>query len=277
VGWLQALLAGAIQGATEFLPVSSSGHLVIFQTLSGESESSNLAFTVLLHLATLLSVLLVYRKDIWQLILEFFAAMCGVIKGKPDFQSPERRFLLMVIIGTIPAVVAGLSIKLLKLDEMLENIFVVGAMLMVTSILMFCVDRVGKGQYAEADAPFRSALLVGLLQSIAILPGLSRSGSTIFGGLLGGLKKEFAVKYAFILSIPVILGAGLVEMVDVVKGDQLAIDPLSWFVGFLAAMLTGIVTIRLIRVLIAKSKFYVFGFYCLAASLFAFLLGFGLV
>lgn len=275
--WLQALFAGLIQGITEFLPVSSSGHLVIFNTLFGDGDGSNLAFTVLLHLATLLSIILVFYKDIWMLIREFFSALADILRGKPNFRTPERRFLLLVIIGTIPAVVIGVSIKLLHINDILENIFVVAVMLIVTSALMFCVDRIGAKKYTEADAPYRSALAVGILQSIAILPGLSRSGSTIFGGLLGGLTKEFTVRFAFILSIPAVVGAGLVELLSVVKAGEIAIVPLNWGIGFIAASVSGVLAIRFIKLLIKNNKFYIFGIYCLLASAISFLAGFGVI
>ena len=274
--WLQALIAGIIQGVTEFLPVSSSGHLVIYNSLFGEGEA-NLAFSVFLHFATLLSLLVVYYKDVWLLIREFFSALWDVLRGKPNFKTPERRFLLMVIIGTIPAVLAGVGIKLLKLDSILENIFVVAVMLIVTSAFMFSVDKLNKGKYTEADAPYKSPLLVGCLQAIAILPGLSRSGSTIFGGLLGGLKKEFAIRFAFILSIPAILGAGLIEGLDVVKAGTIEINTISWLTGFFAAAICGIIAIRFVKLLIKNNKFYIFGIYCLLASVFAFLVGSGVI
>ena len=275
---LQALIAGIIQGLTEFLPVSSSGHLVIFNALLGEGlqREGDLAFTVFLHLATLLSVIICFRKDIWALIREFFAALRDIFRGKPNFKTPERRFLLMVIIGTIPAVIAGGLIKLLDLDALLENIFVVAAMLLLTAVFMFIVDRL-KGVYTEKDAPYRVSLLTGCLQAVAILPGLSRSGSTIFGGVLGGFKKEFAVKFAFILSIPAILGAALLEGIDLLKGGQLVFDPMSWLVGFAAAAACGILAIQFIKLLMKNNKFYVFGIYCVAASVFAFLVGFKII
>ena len=277
MNWFNALIAGVIQGLTEFLPVSSSGHLVIYGELFGKGDGGHLAFTVFLHFATLLSVLIVFYKDVWMLITEFFSALSDIIKGKPNFKTPERRFLLMVIIATIPAVVAGLLIKMTGLDEMLENIFVVAVMLIVTAILMFCVDRMNNGKYTGANAPFKASWIVGGLQAIAILPGLSRSGSTIFGGLLGGLKKEFAVRFAFILSIPTILGAGLVELAGVIKGGDLGATPIGMLLGFIAALVCGIVSIRFIKVLIKNNKFYIFGIYCLLASVFAFLVGSGVI
>ena len=276
--WWQALVAGIIQGVTEFLPVSSSGHLVIFNALFGAEEGGNLGFTVFLHLATLVSVAIMFRKDVWMLIKEFFAATWDLLRGKPNFKTPERRFLLLVVIATIPAVIAGAGVKLLGFDSVLENIFVVAAMLLVTAVFMFLIDRLGdKGKYTQGDTPYLIALLVGSLQAVAILPGLSRSGSTLFGGVLGGLKKEFAVKFAFILSMPAILGAGLIEGLQVVKDGGLSINPLHLLIGSIAAAFCGVLAIRFINLLIKNKKFYIFGIYCLAASALAFLIGFNVI
>jgi len=276
--WWQALVAGIIQGVTEFLPVSSSGHLVIFNALFGAEEGGNLGFTVFLHLATLVSVAIMFRKDVWMLIKEFFAAAWDVLRGKPNFKTPERRFLLLVVIATIPAVIAGAGVKLLGFDDVLENIFVVAVMLLVTAVFMFLIDRLGgKGEYTQGDTPYLTALLVGCLQAVAILPGLSRSGSTLFGGVLGGLKKEFAVKFAFILSMPAILGAALVEGLSVIKDGGLSINPLNLVIGFVAAAVCGVLAIGFINLLIKNKKFYIFGIYCLAASALAFLIGFGVI
>ena len=275
--FLQALLAGIIQGITEFLPVSSSGHLVIFHELFGEGEESNLAFTVFLHLATLLSVFIVFRKDILMLVREFFSAIADLLRGKPDFKTPERRFLIMIILASIPTAILGGTIMALGFDDILENIFVVAVMLIITAGLMYLVDKLGKGRFTEKDTPYRSALIVGIAQGIAILPGLSRSGTTIFAGLMGGLSKEFAVRFSFILSIPTILGAGLVQMIGVARSDYIEIDPLSWAAGFAAATICGIFAIKFIKVLIRSSKFYIFSIYCLMASIFAFLVGFGVI
>ena len=277
---LQALFSGIIQGLTEFLPVSSSGHLVIFNALLGDRDGGNLAFTVFLHLATLLSVAIMFRKDVWTLIREFFGALWDILRGRPNFRTPERRFLLMVIIATIPAVLAGALVKLLELDAVLENIYVVAAMLAVTALLMFAVDRIGKRRYTEADAPYKSALLVGCLQAVAILPGLSRSGSTIFGGVLGGLKKEFAIRFAFILSMPAILGAALLEglqAVKDVKSGGLEFDPVALLIGFAAATLCGILAISFIKALMKNNRFWVFGVYCLCAAAVAALAGAGVI
>ena len=262
---------------TEFLPISSSGHLVIYGALFGAGDGGNLRFTVFLHLATLLAVILVYRKDVWMLIRELFGALADMFRGKPSFRSPGRRYLLMVIVATIPAVLAGGAVKVLEMDAMLENIFVVAVMLVVTAVFMFMVDKLKEGKLTPANAPLSKALLVGIIQAIAILPGLSRSGSTIFAGVLGGFKKEFAVRFAFILSVPAILGASIVELNGAMKAEGAELDIAASAVGFAAALVCGIVAIRVIKALVKSKKFYIFGVYCLCASAFAFLVGFGVI
>jgi len=276
--WLQALIAGIIQGLTEFLPVSSSGHLVIFNSLLGDYGGGSLTFTVFLHLATLLSVAIMFWRDILMLAREFFALLRDMLRGKFHFNTPERRFLLMVIVGTIPAALGGLIISRFGLD-VLENVFVVAFMLLVTAALMFSIDHLSRrGKYTEANAPYRSAWLVGLMQMVAIFPGLSRSGSTIFGGVLGGLRRDFAVRYAFILSIPAIVGAGLLEGIGAMRTGEIGVDnPLYWLIGFVAAALCGIVAIKCIKLLMQSKKFWIFGIYCLVASSLAFLIGFGIL
>ncbi|MCL2111905.1 MAG: undecaprenyl-diphosphate phosphatase [Clostridiales bacterium] len=281
MSWFEALVAGIIQGVTEFLPISSSGHLVIFGTLLGEGAGTgagaNLAFAVWLHLATLLAVVIVYRKDVWLLLRELVGAIADLFRGRPDFKSPGRRYLLMVIVGTIPAVLAGGTVKVLGFEGALENIFVVAVLLLVTAAFMFSVDRVKEGTLTPADAPLGRALLVGLFQAAAIFPGLSRSGSTIFGGVLGGFKKEFAVRFAFIMSIPAILGATFVELSDAMEAGGLGVEPVSLAAGFVAALVFGMIAIRVIKVLARSGKFYIFGVYCLGASVFAFLVGGGII
>jgi len=319
----RAILAGLIQGLTEFLPVSSSGHLVIFASLFGDGQSGNLMFTVFLHLATLLAVVWTYRADVWSMARALFSVCKDSLTGKVDFSSPDRKLTLMVIIGTIPAVAAAILIKLLRLEEALENIFVVACMLLVTAVFMFLADRLSDGAYAITDArvageariaetrpieaPFadnpisdapiadafitnansenkflpgsllKASVVVGIFQALAILPGLSRSGSVIFAGLLSGLKKDLAVKYAFILSIPVILGSAILELPKALNTGAMDMSAISMAAGFTAALLCGLVSIRLIKALIKMEKFFVFGVYCAALSAFAFLVSFGLV
>ncbi|MCL2741879.1 MAG: undecaprenyl-diphosphate phosphatase [Oscillospiraceae bacterium] len=277
MGWFQALTAGMIQGFTEFLPISSSGHLVIYDALVGDGGGQSLGFTVLLHLATLTSVTVAFRKDVWVIVRAFFGVLRDLPRGRPDFGSPDRQLLLMVIFGTVPAVLAGLLVKAARLDAMMGSIFVVAAMLLVTAAMMALVDRFGKGGRTEADAPYKASWAVGLLQAAALLPGLSRSGATIFGGRAFGLGREFAVRYAFLLSIPAILGAGLLEGIQAAKEGSLGFGPLEGLIGFIAASFCGLIAIGLLRRLIVKGRFKIFAVYCLAASAFAFAVGFGLI
>ena len=277
MSWFEALIAGIIQGLTEFLPVSSSGHLVIYSTLVGETDGGDLTFNIFLHLATLLAVVILFRKDVWLLIRELVGAVADILRGKPNFKTEGRRFLLIVIIATIPAVIAGGGIKILDLDYVLENIFVVAVMLIVTAVFMFLVDKLDAGKLTRKDTPYSRALGIGLFQAAAILPGLSRSGTTIFAGTLLGLRKEFAVKLAFILSIPAIAGSAILEMRELTRAASDAANPVSWVIGFIAAFVCGFFAILFVRVLIKSKKFYIFGIYCLAASVFAFLVGFGVI
>jgi len=270
---LQAFVAGVIQGITEFLPISSSGHLVIYNILINKGEEASiLGFTVLLHLATLLAVIVLLRKDLLQLILEFIDLVRDLLRGRWRFSLAKRRFLMLAIIATIPAMVAGVLVKLLKLDAYLENPFLVALMFLVTAVFMLSLDRMPRGRFMQSDAPLTSAWIVGALQAVAILPGLSRSGSTIFGGVLGRLEKEFAVRFAFILSIPVVLGATLLEALDLLKGDSasLAIMEINQLyalgAGFIAAFVTGLASIMLAQFMIKKNKYSYFGYYCIVAA-----------
>ena len=280
MNWLEALIAGIIQGLTEFLPISSSGHLIVYGELisdSGTGYGGNLAFTVFLHFATLLAVVLVYRKDVVGLIRELISVFVDLFHGRVDFSTPGRRYLLLVIIGTIPAVVAGVLIKKYAIESMLENIYVVAVMFLITAILMFNVDSIKEGNLTLMNAPLWAAVPVGLFQAVALLPGLSRSGSTIFGGVAVGFRKEFAVRFAFILSIPAVLGATIVEIRDLPVGVSGGFGSGALFLGFIAAFFCGVGAIKFIRLLIRSRKFWIFGVYCLLASLAAFLTGVGLM
>ena len=267
--WHQALLAGVLQGLTEFLPISSSGHLLILNALFG-GDAGSLAFTLLLHLATLVSVLIAFHKDVLALVRGLFVFVAAASKGRLDLLDPEHRFVLIAVIATIPAAVVGICIELLGLDSILENIYLAAVMLLVTAAFMFLADKQGKGVYTERNTPYASALLTGVFQACAILPGLSRSGSTIYGGLLGGLDKDFAVRFSFVLSIPTILGPALLKLPSAFKDASFNVNPLSLVIGFVAALICGLVSVKFVRLLIKGGRFYIFGIYCICASALAF-------
>ncbi len=270
MSYLQSVLLGLVQGLTEFLPVSSSGHLAIFKEILGaDALSSTLTMDILLHVGTLFAVFLVYYKDIWALVREFFCMVWDLLRGKPDFSSPYRRFVLMVLIGSVPAGIVGI---LLKDTISTLPLTCVGLALFVTAVLLWISDRLPRGNKTMADASYKSALTVGLFQAMAILPGISRSGSTIVGSRVSGYSNEFAVKYSFILSIPAILGAAVLDFADVLKGAAPMIDIGPALAGMTVAAVSGFLAIRWLLKLVQKSKFHYFSYYCALAGIVAILL-----
>ncbi len=270
--YLQSIILGLVQGLTEFLPVSSSGHLAIFKRILGaDALTATLTLDILLHVGTLLAVFLVYYKDIWALIREFFCMIRDVFRGKPDFKSPYRRFVLMVIIGSIPAGIVGI---LLKDTISTLPLLYVGIALFVTAVLLWLSDRTRVGKKDMATASFGSALWVGVFQGLAILPGISRSGSTIVGARTAGYTREFAVKFSFILSIPAILGAALLDMKDVIASGSLGIDVGAALAGMVVAAVSGFMAIRWLLKLVQKSKLHYFSYYCTVAGVLAIVLHF---
>ncbi len=273
--WLMAMLLGLVQGVAEFLPISSSGHLTLLQHFFGLEEVDNL-YNILLHFATLVAVLAVYRRDVAEMILEFFRGLASLFGGhgsrEPD-PPPARRLVLLVIIGTLP-LFAGLPFDD-KVEALGAHPAFVACALLVTGCLLFFSDRMAKGRKTERTATVADALLVGLAQGCATVPGLSRSGCTISAGMALGLDRRFAVRYSFLLSLPAVLGATLLKVVGVVKdgGVDTALLP-KYFVGMLVAGVVGYFSIQLVKLLADKGKFGKFAYYCWAAGLAALIASF---
>jgi undecaprenyl-diphosphatase len=265
-----AIVLGIVQGLTEFLPISSSGHLVIFQELFGmnDLEESHLLFDTLLHFGTLLSIFLVYNKDIYYLIKEFFGILTDISKGEVNIHaSPYRKMIMLLITATIPTVIIGLLFKDM-FDLMFKSIRVVGFTLLFTGFLLSISNKLISGSKDEANAKYSNAFIIGLFQGMAIMPGISRSGSTIVAGLLNGFKKEFAVKFSFLISIPAILGAAVLQIPDLLRQgiDSTIIFP--YIAGTLAAAITGFIAIKFLINLLNKGKFYLFSYYCWGIGVF---------
>jgi len=243
---LEAVLLGIVQGLTEFLPVSSSGHLVIGQALLG-MEGDLLLFDVFVHVGTLFAVAVVF----WQDILDIFRHLFS-------------RYTLLLIVGCIPAGLMGLL-----LDDLFASLFsslaVVAAALIVTGILLAVSDRC-EGRRTLKEMRFSDALTVGIFQGIAITPGLSRSGSTIFGALICGLKRSEAAKFSFILSIPVILGAALKECYDLFIKQSMVVE-WTYVLGAAVAAVSGYAAIRIFLKLLEKAKLRYFSYYVWALAL----------
>ena len=267
-----AFILGLVQGLTEFLPVSSSGHLAIFGRLLG-IEEPDVAFAVLLHLATLISVSFIYYRDIIELAREFFGMIFDLFRGKFNIRSPYRKLLILLIVATIPAAILGLLLND-WFDALMANLLLVGCMLILTCLLMFLVDRLPNGKKDEKTTTVWDALLVGIAQAFALMPGLSRSGSTITSGHMRGFNKKFAVRFSFLMSIPTILGAVLLEGYDAIKTGAFSVELMPAIVGFITAALVGIIAIKFLIKLLNQKKFYYFGIYCAVAGVVSIVLHF---
>ncbi len=259
---LSAILQAIIQGITEFLPVSSSGHLSLYQHFTGNSGEGALMFSALLHLGTLAAVCTVFYKQIWELIKEFCLMVKDIFTGNFSIKdaSPQRRVVFMYIISTamlIPFVIFKGVFEGFAEDG---SILMEGICFLYTAAILFMADRTSKGSKRAVDMKYKDAATVGFFQGIALLPGVSRSGSTISAGLFCGLTREAAVSYSFILGIPAILGGCLIEVKDGIA-QEADIGVLPCIIGFVVAAIVGFLAIKLVQMLIKSDKFKVFWIY----------------
>ena len=261
--YLSAIFLGLIQGLAEFLPISSSGHLAFFQEVVAvlDAGEESLFFDVLLHLGTLVAVFVAYWAEIKSLILEFFT-MVGVRK-LPQGQKPDRlsrRMILFIILGTLP-LFAVLPVKDF-VEGLYSNPMFIGCAFLGTGLILFLSDRLNRGNKDVKNASILDVLLVGCGQALATVPGISRSGTTISVGLARGFSREFAVKYSFLLSIPAVLGANILSLIDAVgEGIDWSRMPM-YLAGVATAMISGYLAIRLLKYISRKSSFGGFAYYC---------------
>lgn len=282
---LQAIILGFIQGVAEFLPISSSGHLALAKKIFGLSDVG-LTFDLLLHFGTLVAVFVVYWKDIWKLIKEgvmIIRDVCinisyffiKVYKKKENkyrkiVDTPYRRFVMLVIVSTIPTGIIGLIFKeVFNMDN--PSLLVVGLSLLVTSCLLYMVDELPNGRKRESKVTYKNAVFVGVAQGIATLPGLSRSGTTITAEVFCGFDRSFAVKYSFIMSIPAILGANILDVKDLFSpaNSISGVELVNYLVGTVVAGFVGYVCIKTMLVVIRNKKFKYFSYYCFAVGIIA--------
>ena len=268
MSYLSSIFLGFIQGVAEFLPISSSGHLAIFQNIFGliSGEADDLFFDVLLHLGTLAAVFVAYWGDIKALVLEFLTMLH--LRKLPEGKKPDRlsrRMIAFIIIATLPLVLV-LPIKD-KVEGLYNNTFFIGFALLVTGTLLFASDRMNHGNKDLKSASILDILLVGVGQAIAVVPGLSRSGTTISAGLARGFDREFAVRFSFLLSIPAVLGANLLSLIDAIQaGIDWSLLPV-YLVGVVSAAVFGYLAIRLLKYISQKGSFGGFSYYCWGAGL----------
>lgn len=242
---LQALFLGMVQGLTEFIPVSSSGHLVIFQHIMGIKESA-LTFDVMVHMGTLVAVFAAFWEDILAIL-----------------KKPFSKLTYLIVVGCIPAALMGYFLQPL-FEKAFTSLLVVGLGLLITGTILMVSERIAErslNMKEIRETGYGDVLFIGLLQGIAIVPGISRSGSTIAGGLLAGLERTWAARYSFLVSIPVILGAGLVKLKDVSANPGNG-SMAPYLVGFVTAALFGYVAIKIVMRLVRDGRLSIFSYYC---------------
>jgi len=265
----QAFILGLIQGLTEFLPVSSSGHLAILQNFMNLEEGA-LEFTVLLHLGSLIAVFLAYRNTVISVIKAFFGMIEDLFKEKSlkIGKDKYRFYVILLLIGSLPAGIIGVMFEE-KLGELFASIIIIAFMLYVTGGLLILGEKLGKENKLQiVRMKGKNAFFIGLFQVVALIPGISRSGSTIVGGLISGLKKEDAVEFSFLLSMPAVLGASILEAKDIISLGSVNTPFAAMLIGFITAVVVGYLSIKLLILVINKERLKYFAYYCwIVASL----------
>ena len=256
---LKAFILGVVQGLTEFLPISSSGHLVIGAEILNFHDPG-IAFEVFLHCGTLVAVVFVFRRDLWLMFRALFASAAS--RRKDPELALSFQWNINIVIATLPAVVVGLFLKD-SIDRIFDNILITFTMLAVTGITMV-LTRFIRERGTAITGP--RALLIGVAQALAILPGLSRSGTTIFTGMLLGVNRETAARFSFIMSIPAILGAVVLHTKELLASPPTADQLLAILTGTLASVVSGYFAIVLLMRIVRKGSLEWFGYYCLVVS-----------
>lgn len=260
---ISVIIQGIIQGLTEFLPISSSGHLSVAQHFMNVGDES-LLISIVLHLGTLLAVFIAFRKRIIGIIKEFFLAIGDIFTGKFKWSkmNDDRRMMVMIIIATLILVPVYFFKDFFTSMEGDGDIIFEGCAFLFTALLLILSDACVKGLKTGKDIKLKDAIIIGLFQCVALFPGVSRSGSTTTAGLFCGLTRETAVSFSFILGIPAILGGSLLEIKEVIEtGAEIEILPLV--IGFAVAAVVGLLAIKLVKVIINHDKFKIFGIYAL--------------
>ena len=275
--WFEAVLLGLVQGLTEFLPVSSSGHLEIGKALLGIETSDDLLFTTMVHAATVLSTILVFRKQIWDLISGFFSGLktLKLVKEEGGLSlvcNDQTDYLLKIVVSMMPVLVVGLFFKD-QVESLFGSISVVGVALVVTAMLLFFSDyasRPGRKSIFPENTSrngisYWQAFAVGLGQAFAVIPGLSRSGTTISTGLICGVKREVMAQFSFLMVLVPILGESFLEVVGGEFGAS-SVGALPLILGFVSAFLSGLFACKVMIALVKKAKLSWFALYCLVAA-----------
>lgn len=265
---IEAILQGILQGLTEFLPVSSSGHLSLFQHFTGLDGEGAVTMTIVFHLGTLAAVFIAFWDKIKKLIFEAFRMLKDIFTGKFRWKTmnPERRMIMMIIVSILPLFGFYIFRDFFERLSSDSDIIVEGIAFLYTSALLFMSMRYGKGSRTAGETTVPAALTIGVFQGIALVPGISRSGSTISAALFTGMKREDAVEYSFILGIPVILAGAVVKLGEA-SSAEISANLVPLLVGFVVSAIAGYFAIRLIKMLVVNDKFHVFAWYTLVLGI----------
>jgi undecaprenyl-diphosphatase len=260
VNIIQALILGIVQGATEFVPISSSGHLVLVPWLLNWPEPG-LVFDTIVHWGTLVAVLAFFWRD----ILALARAWAGSLVER-SLDQPESRLAWLIIVGTLPAALMGFFG-----EDFFQSLFSspgwVAALLLVTGGGLALSERLGRRQRSLGDLGWLDSVLIGLAQGLAIAPGISRSGATMATGLLRGVEREAAARYSFLLATPIIFGAGLLQLAELFQAGAVGAQLLPLVIGFLAAAISGYLCIKFLLAYLQRGRLYVFAVYCWLAGI----------
>lgn len=252
---LDALILGVLQGVTEFLPISSSGHLILGEEFLNLNVGTLKSFDVLVHLGTLLAIFVYFRHDVWEMIKSFF----GFISGKLSKNDPYLKLIAMIVVGTIPAVLVGLLAEEM-IDDIFRNVRNVGMVMVIVGLLFLIGEKVYKVRgEAEKDVNWWKATLIGVAQAVALIPGISRSGSTIVTGLFLGVERSFAARFSFLLGIPAMIGAGILTALKSGESVKLSFEIMA--VGFSASFVAGFLSVAFLMRFLKKNSLAVFAFY----------------
>jgi undecaprenyl-diphosphatase len=263
---LQAFVLGLVQGITEFVPISSSGHLVLLPWLLGWDEAP-LAFDTMVHWGTLVAVLVVFWRELWGLLVAGLNGLLAVVVKDRPYDSAQARLAWMIVLGSVPAALAGFLF-----EDFFEDLFgrpaAAAGLLLVTAGLLATSERLSHQERSMSEIGWLDAALIGLAQAFAIMPGISRSGATIAAGMARGVHRETAARFSFLLGTPVIFGAGLFKLLDLMGTGELGDLWGVLIVGFFVAAISGYVCIRWLLSFLARRPLYVFAAYCALFGLF---------
>ncbi|NLL69593.1 MAG: undecaprenyl-diphosphate phosphatase [Epulopiscium sp.] len=279
---LKAIIMGIVQGMTEFLPVSSSGHLVIFGKLLRLELNTGIVFEVMLHLGTLIAIFCAYTKDVWSLIKAGIGILIDIPKAiktriqeghwtnKEDNRKkdPYRKLVWLIIVASIPTAIIAFTMKPM-IEYLFSSLLGTGIALLVTGCLLYIADKIIQGTVQLEELKYKNAFVIGIIQGFATIPGISRSGSTIVAGLLNDLDKESAIRFSFLMSIPAVLGAGLLELKDVPTEMVSEVFSAPYLIGTAVAAISGFICIKALIVILKNQKLHWFSYYCWIIGLLA--------